>query len=221
MAQERVTTFGLQVKPVFPLSFFKPLTAWQEGALNGEVELQGGIAFGGVVRAGLTNMLSLEVGINQIQRNYRWSLTNDTTALGGGNTIKWVGYEIPVQGLVYVRLGERTWMNAAAGASADMYPTDAVENDVELRTFWFRNNWLQAAVVANLGFEYRTPKSGYFYLGASYHRPFGEMAIAEHTMRINGGEYSTRQGIVGTYLTFDVRYFFHEDPERRGRRNRN
>ncbi|MFZ1686814.1 MAG: hypothetical protein WAU70_05310 [Flavobacteriales bacterium] len=220
-AQERVTTFGIQLKPVFPLGFFKPLTTFEDGALNGTVELTGGIAFGGLVRAGLTKSLSLEVGINQIQRRYDWSVSNDTSTIAGKGSVRWVGYEVPVQVLVYVRLGERSWMNNAIGFSADMYPSDVVETFEDTRTYWYRKSWLQAGVVANIGFEYRTLKSGYFYLGASYHRPFGDMAIAEHTWRANAFEYSLRDGIVGTYLTFDVRYFFHEDPDKRGRRKKN
>ena len=220
-AQERVTTFGIQVKPVFPLGFFKPLTTFEQGALNGTVELTGGIAFGGLVRAGLTKSISLEVGINQIQRQYDWSVTNDTSTIAGSGSVRWVGYEIPVMALVYVRLGERSWMNNAIGFSADMYPSDVVQTFEESRTYWYRNSWVQAGVIANLGFEYRTLKSGYFYLGATYHRPFGDMAIAEHTWRANAIDTSLKQGIVGTYLTLDVRYFFYEAPDKQRRRSKN
>ncbi|MEO8067099.1 MAG: hypothetical protein ABI599_05345 [Flavobacteriales bacterium] len=221
LAQERVTTFGIQAKPVLPLGFFKPVTTFEDGALNGTVELTGGFAFGGLVRAGLTKSISLEVGINQIQRRYDWSISNDTSAIAGKGSVRWIGYEVPVLALVYVRLGERSWMNNAIGFSADMYPSDVVESFEDTRTYWYRKSWLQAGVVANVGFEYRTLKSGYFYLGATYHRPFGDMAVVEDTWRANAIEHSFREGIVGTYLTFDVRYFFHEDPEKRGRRPRN
>jgi hypothetical protein len=220
-AQERVTTFGIQVKPVFPLNFFKPLTNFGQGTLNGKVELTGGFAFGALVRTGLSKSFSLEVGINQIQRRYDWSVSNDTSAITGEGSVRWVGYEIPIVALVHVRLGERFWMNNAIGFSADMYPSDVVQAFEATRTYWFRNEWLQAGVLANIGVEYRTLKSGYFYLGATYHRPFGDMVVAEHTWRQAQTDHSIRTGIEGSYLTVDIRYFFHEDREKRRGRPRN
>ncbi len=220
-AQERVTTFGLQVKPVFPLSFFKPLTTFGQGALQGTVELTGGYAFGAVVRAGISKSISFETGINQIQRSYNWSVSNDTNATPGSGSVRWVGYELPLLALVYIRLGERSWMNNAIGFSADIYPTDVVETNDNSRTYWYRSRWLQGGVVANIGFEYRTMKSGYFYVGATYHRPFGDMVTVEHTWRFNGIDHSIRTGVLGSYLTLDLRYFFHEDPDKRGKKPRN
>ena len=220
-AQERVTTFGLQLKPVFPLSFFKPITTFEQGALKGTVELTGGYAFGAVVRAGISKNISFETGINQIQRRYDWSVSNDTNATTGSGSVRWIGYELPLLALVYIRLGERSWMNNAIGFSADIYPTDVVETNETSRTYWYRNSWLQAGVVANIGFEYRTLKSGYFYVGATYHRPFGDMATVEQTWRFDGIDHSLRTGVLGSYLTLDLRYFFHEDPDKRRKKPRN
>ncbi|MBK8949512.1 MAG: hypothetical protein IPM68_11815, partial [Flavobacteriales bacterium] len=155
-AQQGVTTFGMQVKPVVPLSFFDPRVELQYGALSGSVELTGGFGFGMQVRHGFTRMLSLETGIHQIRRNYRWELLNDTVDIAGSGRIRYVGYEVPVLLLVYIRLGERTWMNTALGASLDMYPSDAINNTDDARAYLFRRNWLQVGAVGNIGFEYRT-----------------------------------------------------------------
>ena len=57
--------------------------------------------------------------------------------------------------------------------------------------------------------------NGYWYVGASYHRPFGPIAVTESTYNRNGKPATVEWDVSGIYLTLDIRYFFHEDPERR------
>jgi hypothetical protein len=213
--QAGVATVGIQVKPVIPLEFFDPVVPLEKDVLRGTVTLTGGHAFGMSVRVGLTNAISLETGILQIQRNYRYALFNDTSGYADSAAFRYVGYEIPVTALAYIRLGERTWMNAALGFSLDAYPSD-VQKDVERgRIFVYRNNWAQFGALANLGVEYRSERSGYFYLGASFHRPFGSIAVADLTYYgPTFFPYTVRGELDGGYLTLDVRYYFHEEPDR-------
>ena len=129
-------------------------------------------------------------------------------------------------GLVYIRLGEHTWMNTALGVSMDFYPSDVQGLLEEGDIYVFRRNWAQAGVLGNIGVEYRTPKSGTFYLGATYHRPFNDMAQADLTWTYFGPpavrRTTVRTNLSGSYLTVDLRYYFHEDPDRnRLRKQRN
>lgn len=216
-AQQGVTTFGIQVKPVFPVSYFDPSIQLQRPNLQGSVTLNGGYAFGMSVRVGLTRTISLETGLGQIQRRYSFSLANDTSGYSEGSDVKYVGYEIPITALVYIRLGQNTYMNAALGLSADFYPSDVQRDILEGRIYVFRNNWAQVGILGNIGVEYRTYKSGIFYLGATFHRPFNSMATAELTyydVARNFFPYTMRGALNGSYLTVDLRYYFHEDPER-------
>jgi len=215
--QQGVTTFGMQVKPVFPLSYFDPVLELERPSLRGTVALNGGLAFGMSVRVGLTKTISLETGIGQITRRYSFTLVNDTNGYSDGSELKYVGYEIPVSALAYVRLGEKTYMNVALGFSADFYPSDVQRDVQDGRIYIFRNNWAQLGVLGNLGVEYRTYKSGIFYLGSTFHRPFNAMASADLTYydRAQGFfPYPIRGTLNGSYLTLDMRYYFHEDPER-------
>jgi hypothetical protein len=219
--QELIPTFGIQVKPVVPLDFFDPLTTVERPNLKGEVELMGGFAFGMNVRVALSRSISFETGISQIRRAYDFRLLNDSNGYSDGSRVRFTGYEIPVLGLVYIRLGEHTWMNTALGASIDMYPTDAVRDVEEGRIYIIRHNWVRFGMLANLGVEYRTPKSGTFYLGASYHRPLNDMATAELTyFGPQDFPYPMRTLLDGSYLTLDMRYYFHEDPEGQRMRKR-
>ncbi len=214
-----MATVGLQAKPVIPFTFFDPVTQLEVPPLNGTVELTGGFAFGMVVRAGITKSISLETGINQITRRFDVAFANDTNGYAIKDQLRLIGYEIPVLAMVYIRLGERSWMNNALGFSLDLYPSDAERAQEYSRVYMARRDWKQLGLVANIGVEYRTLKSGWFYLGATYHRPFGDIAQAELTWydRLNFGTVISA-GIPGSYLTADLRYFFHNEPDKARRR---
>jgi hypothetical protein len=219
--QKGVTTFGIQFKPVLPLEFFDPLTTTERPSLKGSIELTGGSGFGMSVRVGLTNAISLETGLGQIKRSYTFGIVNDTSGYSGTDRVRFIGYELPITGLVFIRLGERMWMNTALGFVVDMYPGDAQQDLEEGRIYIFRRNWVQMGVLGNLGVEYRTEKSGSFYLGATYHRPFNDMALAELTYYgPSFFPYTMQAPLDGSYLTVDLRYYFHEDPETRRKRTK-
>lgn len=222
LGQKGLTTFGMQVKPVVPFSFFDPLTIAERPNVRGTVELTGGYAFGMSVRVGLTNTLSLETGIGQIRRNYRFGVENDTSGYSGFDRVRHTGYEIPINILAFIRLGERTWMNSAIGFSLDMYPSDVQRDLEEGRIYIFRRNWAQFGVLGNMGVEYRTENSGSFYIGGTFHRPFNDMAVAELTYYgPNFFPYTLSTILDGSYLTVDLRYYFHEEPEVRKKKRRN
>ncbi|MCB0762235.1 MAG: PorT family protein [Flavobacteriales bacterium] len=223
-AQENVTTFGIQVRPIIPSKFFNSGTEIvEEGDLELVVDPRVGYNFGMVMRRGFTRFFSLETGISLVRRNYNLSFThrayNETLQIKHA----FVGYEVPVQGLIYVRLGDRVWMNGSAGVSFDFYPSNTFEsanNQRDTLTFVFeqrtnRLNWVQVALMANYGFEFRTKKAGYFYLGATYHRPFSPIARSKSTYVLSGFPTTLETELSGSYLTLDFRYYFHEDPERK------
>ena len=84
--------------------------------------------------------------------------------------------------------------------------------DYSIRTY--RARWNQVSVIINYGFEYRSKKSGYYYIGASYNRPLSFIGVSDLRMEQNGAGNNLQIPINGSYLTVDVRYFFHEDEER-------
>ncbi len=218
VAQAGVATLGLQVKPVVVTNYFDPSVDAEREHLRYVMDLKGGFAFGMSVRVGITNTISLETGLGSIRRNYAFTLANDTSLYQETGTVRYAGYELPITGLVHMRLGERTWMNTALGASLDFYPSDVEAVVKEGSVYIFRRNWAQASVLGNIGVEYRTPKSGTFYVGATYHRPFNDLALADLTWNYFGPPaartFTERVSLNGSYLTVDLRYYFHEDPDK-------
>ena len=178
-----------------------------------DLALQGGYNFGMVIRKNFTDLLALEMGINYVKRKYHLDISDEDYK--ESSEFKIIGYEIPASLLAYIRLGEYVFMNASLGVSADMYASNVQSFNTYHTTLTVRNHTFQAAIVANLGWELRTNKSGYFYLGASLHRPFDyELTTKVHYKR-DTKELDVYQPLSGSYLTVDVRYFFPESPKKK------
>jgi len=228
VSQERVTTFGVEMKPIIPSSLFRTgQSAKTEEGIDYEVNQKVGYSFGGVMRFGLTKWLSLESGISFVRRNYSSNVFDPSFDFRDTIDYRVIGYEIPVTGLVFVQLSDQIFMNAAFGFALDMFPSDVGnangQNDfIALgirRGFGNENSlmtWSKLGLLANVGFEFRTKESGYFYVGGSYHRPF--RTIYDNFMYYTdqgGHQYESKLPLSGNYLTLDLRYFFHEDPEKK------
>ncbi len=215
-AQERVTTVGLQFKPMVSNGLFNTRqTQAVEGHVTAGIDNQFGYAAGMVIRRGLNKQWSLEGGINYVKRNYSIVFQNSNTAEEVSSDFGVVGYEAPILGLVYIRLSEQIYMNAAFGASFDFYPSDVATAGNDFIHVSNRNSWIQVAGLANLGWEWRTQKNGYFYFGGSFHRPFNNMYVSALQYIEPKQRTDFYLNLNSSYATLDLRYFFHEDPEKR------
>ncbi|MDZ4823772.1 MAG: outer membrane beta-barrel protein [Flavobacteriales bacterium] len=222
-SQENVTTLGIQFRPMVASQYFGSGDETFEGdSLTVELDPRYGHNFGLVIRRGITRMWSFETGISVVQRNYKLRMSHVTFTTPQEIRFRFIGYEIPLQGLIYVQLGTRWWMNASGGISLDIYPsnvessTDARQDSIVYDYYQktWRTSWLQVGLLANYGFEFRTKKSGYFYMGTSYHRPFSDIALVQTVFKRDNVPSRLDFALSGNYLTLDLRYFFHEDPER-------
>ena len=216
-AQEKITTFGFVIKPIFPSSYFRTSAkTFSDNGVGFTIDQRSGFSAGGVIRKGITKTLSFETGINYVKRLY--DLEISTGSFTGKSEYKIVGYEIPVQALVFIQLSKEIWMDVALGPSLDMYPSDVTTYSTYFLHVANRNSSsvFNGGLLANLGWEYRTTKSGYIYIGACYHRSFTDIytsTVGYYNSRTDikpVGQGST--ALSGDYLTFDIRYYFHEDP---------
>lgn len=223
LAQERVTTFGVQLKPIIPVEFFN---AGKQFQLQNNIEYinqpKFGMSFGMVIRKGLTKSLSLETGLNFLKRNYDLTINDVDSSFYGTSDFSIVNYEIPVLGMVYVRLGRNMFMNVAGGISFDIYPTPLFVEDEYFANAVNRTNWIQPSLLANIGWEYRSENSGYIYLGASLHRAFSTIFDEFVTYKGDGGfrDEEVTFDLTGNYLTIDIRYFFHEEKQKKKKKKK-
>lgn len=215
-AQENVTTFGLQFKPIF-VSDIGGGGAFieREGPLSVNVQPSTGYAYGMIIRRGLTKSISIEGGINRVQRKYSYLFKDADIGFERTLDFSYVNYEIPIKALIFVRMGERLYLNNGLGFSLDMYASDVGTGTYDLEAITLRGAWAKIALEGHVGFEYRTKKSGYFYLGGTYHNPFSSVARSivayQNTVERRTMDFFLRGG----YLTLDLKYFFNEPANRR------
>jgi len=208
-SQENIFTAGFQYKPILPSAFFGTgtKTVSQKG-IDFSIEQDKGVCLGMIVRRGFTKRLSFETGINYTKRLYH--LTLNDTGFTNSSDFKIIGYEIPLQGLIFLQLAKHLFMNASAGVSVDMYPTNIKSYNDYFFHFSKRHSLFQFSSLFNTGCEYRTKKSGYFYLGASYHLPFSY--FYNSSIQYIPDKVISSIKLSGNYLSLDLRYYFHEEP---------
>ena len=210
-AQENILTVGFQIKPILPYRFFDVNTVNStQNKINFETTSTFGFTGGMVIRRGITKRISMETGINYINRNHQLSIMD--SGFKEVSSFSIINYEIPLLALIYIQLGDKLFMNTAMGSSLDIYPSDVKSGDDFFRHYSQRKSMFQAAFLANLGYEYRTEHSGYLYVGASYHRPYSYIYNLAVEYKNNNKDESVQSKLYGNYLTIDFRYFFNEIP---------
>lgn len=218
MPKEKIPSyFGFQVKPIFP-GVFIGTTSFESnvGGFNTTFKQGFGYSFGGVVRAGVTKLISIETGINFTQRNYTFDSSVPDSNIYVSSGIRYVTYDIPVSALFYIRLADKMYMNVSVGAALSYNPTVVgvkimPESYHDIRQIALGKK-LVGEAIGNIGFEYRTPKSGIFYLGAAARVPFAPLFYLKSEYRYQGFYLETNaenQGRVdGSYIALEIKYFF-------------
>ncbi|MFM9055219.1 MAG: hypothetical protein ACKOQY_00805 [Bacteroidota bacterium] len=224
-AQKAVTTFGILLRPGFPSSYFRtgPIS-FSDSTTSHSLVQESGLSYGGVVRHEFDKRFSVESGIVYTRRNYRFDLSDGAYSEKGEYRI--VAYEIPMTGLVTIQLGEALHMSAGLGASIDIYPSDVATSGDYYLHYSARKRTSNLALNAQLGAEWRSRKSGWIYLGFLYHRsasPTYTTLIEYYPNADFAGAYATqgRTELQGDYFGAELRYYFHQSPEKREERKRN
>jgi hypothetical protein len=206
--------FGLQFRPIFPTRFIgKPTTTLSKDGFTTSVSQALGYSFGGIVRVGITKLIAFETGINFVERHFNVEMSLPDSSLSARNIMTFISYDVPLNALVYIQLSKRIYANASLGIAATFKPSNVgiVNSPGGANTFThtgFVQNKFALDFNANFGFEYRTEKSGFFYIGGTAKVPFRPLfdLIAQYK---NQGNKTTIYGQVdGTFLTLDFKYFF-------------
>ncbi len=206
--------FGLQVKPVLPTRFIgTPEATFTQNEFTSTITQKMGYSFGGTVRAGFTKLLAFETGINFTQRNFDLSMSVADSGVFASNDISFISYDIPLNGLVYVQMSEKIYMNASMGVALVFKPSSVgvLTTPGGAHTFahtGVANRKGAIELNANFGFEYRTEKSGFFYIGGSGRVPLSPIFDLISKYKYQGYTNTQYGPIDGSYLSIDFKYFF-------------
>ena len=207
------TVFGLQLRGIVPIDL---LNAGSGGFGNDSISVNlaapAGFSFGGIVRHNFTKMFTIESGIHYIGRQYKLHFVHKLQGIDEFSTIKLISYEIPVQWLLYIRIGEQFYMNTLFGVSFNFYPSDIAKIEEKYAYIMVRKSWFNASLPASVGFEYRTKESGTFYLGMSLNYPLslvGRVRVSYFKDPSDQTDFVNMDSdFRGTYFSIDFRYFF-------------
>lgn len=200
------TTLGISFRPIIPSALFDN-TVLQSVTDKATYTMQPRLGFsaGAVLRIGLYKQFSLETGINYVERIYQSSIKSDSANYS--NKIHFVNYEVPVLCNIYVRTAKQTYLTTAFGFSFDFFPNDlsVVQDNYVQRAV--RQSWVLPGLIAQVGYEYRTEKNGFFYVGGSYHRMLENIAYTGF-LTPDGIVTSGTIPINGHYFALEFKYFF-------------
>ena len=212
------TLFGVQVKPIIPNRFIGQYI--QEYDRPGDFTFRGdfrqrlGYSAGIAIRHKFSGVFSFETAVNFIRRNYDFTYSVPDSNLNASSSVGFIGYDIPINGLVYVRIGENWYMNASGGLNFGFFPTsvESFSKDATVLNKFSQimspRRRVQIGLNINYGFEYRMKDVGTFYLGASYLLPLNDIATTQISWLRNGTEFFVREDVNGSFLTLDFKYFF-------------
>lgn len=212
-AQERTKTVGVQIKSFIASDFFDTGGS-KKNIRNVSIEQSPGYGFsaGMTIRQGFTKRFSFETGINYVKRKPGFKILDDSLKQTFERDLTTISYEVPALAMVFIRISEKIHMNTAAGFSFDLYPSGYLVGDNVFYLDIFKRSWIGAGLLANLGFELRTEKKGFIYLGTSYHRPFADPYLGSLYYKNGGTDLTENIKVSGNYFAIDIRYYFHEDP---------
>jgi len=217
-SQEGILSFGVQYKPIFSNRFFGAgESVGESDYFSASRTPKFGHSFGMQIRRGFTKMFSYETGINYVKRNYSITCLDELNSKSAEFDFGLVGYEIPNQLLVYIRLGENFYMNTATGISLNWFASDVASSSADVKFFqktFINSGWIKVALIANLGFELRTEKKGIYYIGASLTNPFYDIAntVVTYDENLSTPDKEILMDLRGGIFTVDFRYYFKSDP---------
>lgn len=206
--------FGVQVRTLFPSSFVsKPSTTVSKEGMKSTITQTPGYSFGGIVRVGLTELIALESGINFSQRYFTVNGSVADSGIFVNNSLGFIQYDIPINGLFYIKLAKKWYANASLGVAAGFKPTSiATLNNISGSKFFYHTGVVDKKASldlnGNIGFEYRTKKLGFFYLGTTVRLPLQPIFIYVATYKNQGYKVTQYGDVSGAYLGVDFRYFF-------------
>jgi len=206
--------FGFRVRTIFPSQFIGVNTLdLEKDGFYSTISQRVGYSFGGTVRVGLTDLISIETGINFNQRYYDISFNVPDSNITGTGELGFIEYDIPLNALFYIRLSDKWYANASMGLALTFKPTDVrtIEQPFAPHLFRYTGRTRRKVgmdAMANFGFEYRTEKKGIFYLGGTARVPFSPLFDMIASYEWQGVAIRTFGEMDGSYLSLDFKYFF-------------
>jgi hypothetical protein len=208
--------FGIHYRTVFPNNFVgsKSITLLNQEFTSTCLQ-KTGYSIGATVRAGITKLIAFETGINLIHRNFNLNMSVADSNQFAERDLSFLSYDIPLNCLIYIKLNKSWYANASLGIAASYKPSTigGVNNTGGNHSFIHTGyvdykKKFTADFNGNIGFEFRSKKSGFFYLGGSVQIPLAPLFILAGMYKYEGYELVSLANVNGAFLSLDLKFFF-------------
>ncbi len=205
----KFTYFGISLSPIIPSNIIqKNDFIVERDSIIFEVKQKPSFVFGMEVKHDFTRFFAVQTGINFAKRIYDITATEKDTVFHAN--LNFIGYEIPVLALGFVRITKNFYLDLSAGGCLNFYPSDIVVPHFYGR----RYRWAQTSLLLNLGLEFRHETVGNFYLGILYQYHDKSMMTAYYYRDDIYGKANSYAGLSGNYLSINLKYYFPQNPEK-------
>ncbi len=211
------TSFALQIRGLTNNRFIEP----NEISLNNDTVISSigsryGFSFGGIIRRRYTESLGIELGLHHVKRYYNVSGSLPDSNLNLSGRFAFTNYELPINGLVFVKFSEEFFANVGLGITTIYKPSSILkqlEDKTVNKSFSFEGYAYRKFgfnINAQAGIEYKTEKSGTFYFGAAASIPTSPLFAFISVYRNPENGIRTDQGtfIRSPYFSVELRYYF-------------
>jgi len=215
------TYFGIEFSPVFPTSFIGEKTLTLNQPLNDPFNLSTtitqkmGFSIGGTVRTSFTKFIALETGLNYTKRNFDITMALPDSSISANTALGFIQYSLPINALFYIKLDQKWYMDASLGFGINFSPTSVGKTtQPRKKQVFYHLGYVEKKIGfdlnANLGFEFRTEKSGFFYLGGSARVPLQPLfhLYMQYSYETSATEKVLDGYVDGSFLAIQVKYFF-------------
>lgn len=208
--------FGIHYRTVFPNSFVgsESVTLLNQEFTSTCIQ-KPGYSIGATVRAGITKLIAFETGINLVHRNFQLNMSVADSNQFAERELSFLSYDIPLNCLIYIKLNKSWYANASLGIAASYKPsTIGGINNTGYNHSFIHTGYVDykkkftADFNGNIGFEFRTNKSGFFYLGGAVQIPLAPLFILAGMYKYEGYELVSVANINGSFLSLDLKFFF-------------
>jgi hypothetical protein len=212
--------FGFQYRPLIPVGVVgdRPFDMVGDGFVT-TVSPVFGYSYGAIVRIGITELLAIETGMSRTRRNFRMDYAVPDSSLAASDNIGFINFDIPVNFVVYIKLGNKFYTTTNLGASLIYFPSNIQTriNPQGIHQFIFegkRYSFFSSDINANIGFEYRTEDKGVFYIGLTGKVPLSPAMRVASEYRYDTNKNVAFSDIQGASVSLDFRYFLNHKPPR-------
>ncbi|MBU2018728.1 MAG: hypothetical protein KJ941_03695 [Bacteroidetes bacterium] len=209
------TFFSIHGNAILPNTFQQSKTLTITDSLSSStINQKVSRSFGAFLRQSYNDRFSIEAGLIYSIRNFNIDMEILDSNLNASTSLKFTTYDIPINGLVFLRLSQNIYANAGLGATVQYKPSAvAVITDVDGKNAFAHVGLLTEKFAINLngqfGMELRTQKNGFFYIGGSARVPFSNLFVFQSSYRHGSATTSNAAEFKAGYFAIDFRYYFH------------